>query len=182
MLRMYGQTPIGVVGVTVEADAITEILLPPDVDSVAHFTDTRKSDVDCISAVAGNAARGWQEKSLDLVTMAFVQIRAYLTGERQEFTLPIRSHGTSFQCRVWAELGKIPYGTTASYGEIASRMGQPRAVRAVGAACGRNPIPLVVPCHRVVGKRGRLTGFRGGLELKQRLLELETFHRSDHME
>lgn len=101
------------------------------------------------------------------------QLAEHFAGERTEFDLPLAPPGTVFQQRVWAELRRIPYGTTATYGEIAARLGDPRCVRAVGLANGRNPIALVVPCHRVIGSDGKLRGFGGGVERKQQLLALE---------
>lgn len=101
------------------------------------------------------------------------QLTEYFAGERKEFDLPLRLTGTEFQVRVLEELQKIPYGETASYGEIAKRIGSPNAMRAVGAANGRNPIPIIVPCHRVIGSSGDLTGFGGGLDTKEALLRLE---------
>ena len=105
------------------------------------------------------------------------QILAFLRGERQQLEFPIRMVGTSFQQRVWHALRQIPYGTTRTYGEVAAAMGNPRASRAVGMACNKNPLLLVVPCHRVVGANGKLTGFAYGTDAKQRLLELEGSRR-----
>jgi methylated-DNA-[protein]-cysteine S-methyltransferase len=104
------------------------------------------------------------------------QLRAYFDGGLKEFDLKLRPGGTEFQQQVLAELQKIPYGTTTSYGDIARRIGRPKAVRAVGAANGRNPIPIVIPCHRVIGASGDLTGFGGGLPVKEALLRLEMEH------
>ncbi|MGH8196324.1 MAG: methylated-DNA--[protein]-cysteine S-methyltransferase [Woeseiaceae bacterium] len=104
------------------------------------------------------------------------QLRAYFDGKLQEFDLKLRPDGTEFQREVLAELQKIPYGTTTSYGEIAKRIGRPKAMRAVGAANGHNPIPIVIPCHRVIGASGDLTGFGGGLPVKEALLRLELEH------
>lgn len=101
------------------------------------------------------------------------QLDAYFAGERTTFDLPLAAAGTPFQERVWEALRSIPFGHTTSYGEIAIRMGEPKAVRAVGAANGRNPIPIIVPCHRVIGANGDLTGFGGGIERKRWLLEHE---------
>jgi methylated-DNA-[protein]-cysteine S-methyltransferase len=101
------------------------------------------------------------------------QLAEHFARERTEFDLPLAPKGTAFQQRVWAELRRIPYGTTATYGEIAARLGDPGCVRAVGVANGRNPIALVVPCHRVIGSDGKLRGFGGGIERKQALLALE---------
>lgn len=101
------------------------------------------------------------------------QLDDYFANRRRSFDLPLRPIGTPFQREVWTMLGRIPYGETWSYGDVAQRLGKPAAVRAVGAANGRNPIPIVVPCHRVIGADGSLTGFGGGLSIKRYLLELE---------
>lgn len=104
---------------------------------------------------------------------ARAQMAEYFQGRRREFDLPLDPQGTAFQRTVWAALREIPYGETRSYGELAAMIGRPKAARAVGMACNRNPLPILIPCHRVVGKDGSLTGYAGGLELKQQLLELE---------
>lgn len=101
------------------------------------------------------------------------QLQEYFAGRRQHFDLPLGADGTAFQQAVWEALRGIPYGELRSYRDIAETLGKPRAVRAVGAANGRNPLPIVVPCHRVVGSNGKLTGFAGGLDCKRRLLALE---------
>ena len=101
------------------------------------------------------------------------QLAEYAHGQRTHFDLPLDRRGTPFQQAVWREVAAVPYGRTATYRDVARRIGQPKAVRAVGAANGANPLPIVVPCHRVVGADGRLHGYAGGLELKQTLLELE---------
>lgn len=101
------------------------------------------------------------------------QLQEYFAGTRKIFDLPLHPIGTAFQETVWRELGNIPYGVTISYGELARRIDNPAAVRAVGAANGRNPLPIVLPCHRVIGSDGSLTGFGGGLPTKQFLLTLE---------
>jgi methylated-DNA-[protein]-cysteine S-methyltransferase len=102
------------------------------------------------------------------------QLAEYAAGERLEFDLPVGLHGTPFQVRVWKEIARIPFGRTISYGELAARVGSAEAVRAVGTATGRNPVCWIVPCHRVVGKDGSLTGFAGGLERKRAFLDFET--------
>ncbi len=102
------------------------------------------------------------------------QLRAYFRGERKEFDLPLAPEGTEFQLRVWNRLRTIPYGETISYAQLAERIGNPKAVRAVGLANGSNPIPIIIPCHRVIGSDGSLTGFGGGLLTKKMLLELES--------
>ncbi|WP_210584843.1 methylated-DNA--[protein]-cysteine S-methyltransferase [Streptomyces sp. GESEQ-35] len=101
------------------------------------------------------------------------QLDAYFAGELKEFTLELRLHGTPFQRTVWDQLRKIPYGETRSYGDLADALGNPGASRAVGLANGKNPIGIIVPCHRVVGADGSLTGYGGGLQRKQRLLDFE---------
>jgi methylated-DNA-[protein]-cysteine S-methyltransferase len=102
-----------------------------------------------------------------------VELDAYFAGESRVFHSPIRTRGTEFQKRVWEALRKIPRGETMSYGELARRIGSPRAVRAVGAAVGRNPVSVIIPCHRVVGSNGALTGYAGGVKRKQWLLDHE---------
>ena len=101
------------------------------------------------------------------------QLTEYFDGKRRDFDLPLRPNGTEFQLAVLDALRQIPYGTTVSYRDIAERVGRPKAVRAVGAANGRNPIPIIIPCHRVIGSSGDLTGFGGGLPTKEALLRLE---------
>ena len=119
-----------------------------------------------------HASASWI-RSAPAVAFARVQLEEYFAGARQVFALPLHPVGTPFQLTVWEELGRIPYGVTISYGELARRIRQPAAVRAVGAANGRNPLPIVVPCHRVIGADGSLTGFGGGLPTKRYLLNLE---------
>lgn len=122
------------------------------------------------------------EDSWQRLDSPFVEVRrqldAYFAGELQEFDLPLAPLGTPFQQSVWGALRSIPYGITRSYGEIATQVGNPKAGRAVGAANGRNPIPIIIPCHRVIGSTGKLTGFGGGLPVKESLLQLEQRHRS----
>jgi methylated-DNA-[protein]-cysteine S-methyltransferase len=101
------------------------------------------------------------------------QLRAYFAGELENFDLPLAPAGTPFQQKVWDELLNIPYGATISYGELAKRTGNPNASRAVGLANGSNPIPIIIPCHRVIGSNGKLTGYGGGLPIKEKLLALE---------
>lgn len=107
------------------------------------------------------------------------QLKEYFAGERKTFDLPLQLGGTEFQVSVLEALQEIPYGETVSYGEIARRIGRPKAMRAVGAANGRNPIPIVVPCHRVIGSSGDLTGFGGGIDTKEALLRLEAENTHD---
>ncbi len=115
----------------------------------------------------------WQESQRGPVAEAARQLREYFAGMRAEFDLPLAPAGTAFQRRVWRQLQEIPYGETISYGELARRVGNPKASRAVGSANGANPLPIVIPCHRVIAGDGTLGGFGGGLTTKQMLLALE---------
>ena len=108
-----------------------------------------------------------------ILTRVIAQLQEYFAGRRTEFDIPLDLRGTDFQQLAWRSLASIPYGQTATYGEQARRIGRPKAVRAIGAANGRNPVSIVLPCHRVVGADGSLTGFAGGLDAKRRLLEIE---------
>lgn len=109
------------------------------------------------------------------------ELLEYLEGRRQAFTIPVDLRGTAFQQRVWQAIQTIPYGTVVTYSELARRLGRPTAARAVGGACRANPVPVVVPCHRVVGTQGVLTGYRGGLDLKATLLQLEQRRPDDSL-
>jgi methylated-DNA-[protein]-cysteine S-methyltransferase len=108
-----------------------------------------------------------------VLTRAQKQLVEYFAGKREEFDLPLKPEGTAFQQKVWKALERIPFGQTRTYGQIAKAVKSPAASRAVGAACGRNPLPIVIPCHRVVGSTGSLTGFGGGLAMKEWLLKHE---------
>lgn len=118
---------------------------------------------------ASDVARG----SDQVIDQARRELDAYFAGRLRTFALPVRPHGTAFQERVWSELVKIPYGATRSYGALAAALGAPKASRAVGLANGRNPIAIVIPCHRVIGGNGALTGYGGGIERKRFLLATE---------
>lgn len=117
--------------------------------------------------------RGALVQETELLKEASEQLQDYLLGKRKNFSLPLAPDGTRFMLRVWEALCGIPYGETRSYGDIANSIGQKKASRAVGAANNKNPIPVFIPCHRVIGKNGKLVGYRGGLQIKKRLLELE---------
>jgi methylated-DNA-[protein]-cysteine S-methyltransferase len=121
---------------------------------------------------AASPEPGWREDS-SVFTDTIRQLCAYFAGDLETFDLPLVPEGTPFQQRVWAELIKITHGETISYGELARRIGNPKASRAVGLANGSNPIPIVIPCHRVIGSNGELTGYGGGLHIKEKLLALE---------
>ncbi|MGH3385667.1 MAG: methylated-DNA--[protein]-cysteine S-methyltransferase [Nocardioidaceae bacterium] len=119
-------------------------------------------------------ASGERDDAHPVLGEARAQLTAYFAGERRDFDLPLRAEGTEFQRRVWAQLRQIPYGSTMSYGEVAGELGLvPGASRAVGLANGRNPISIIVPCHRVIGADGSLTGYGGGIDRKRALLSLE---------
>lgn len=150
------QTPIGNLDIVGRREADREVVL--------HLT-----------LPEGSSAPRWAEleRREDALPEVRRQIEEYFAGRRRDFDLAVDGEGTDFQQLVWSELAKIPYGETRSYAEVAVAIGRPAAVRAVGAANGRNPIPIVVPCHRVIGADGSLTGFGGGLEAKRWLLELE---------
>ena len=120
----------------------------------------------------------WQRDE-DVWATAVTQLTEYFAGERQKFDLPLAPQGTPFQQEVWHYLQTIPYGRTTTYGTIAQELGKPMASRAVGSANGRNPIAIIIPCHRVVGSNGALTGYAGGLQFKAALLELERNGRLD---
>lgn len=120
-----------------------------------------------------DAAEWSWEAELPVFAETLRQLAEYFAGKRQSFELPLEPEGTPFQRDVWRELEAIPHGATLTYSELAQRVGRPKAARAVGAAVGRNPLSILIPCHRVVGQNGSLTGYAGGLDRKSALLELE---------
>lgn len=115
-------------------------------------------------------------QTTELLSMATIQLDEYIQGKRTTFSLPFKLTGTPFQLAVWKELQNIPYGQTTSYKEIAQKINKPKAYRAVGMANNKNPLPIIIPCHRVIGSNGKLIGYAGGLKLKNYLLELEKSH------
>lgn len=115
-------------------------------------------------------------QTTELLSMATIQLDEYFQGKRTTFSLPFKLTGTPFQLAVWKELQNIPYGQTTSYKEIAQKINKPKAYRAVGMANNKNPLPIIIPCHRVIGSNGKLIGYAGGLKLKNYLLELEQSH------
>lgn len=115
-------------------------------------------------------------QTTELLSMATIQLDEYFQGKRTTFSLPFKLTGTPFQLAVWKELQNIPYGKTTSYKEIAQKINKPKACRAVGMANNKNPLPIIIPCHRVIGSNGKLIGYAGGLKLKNYLLELEKSH------
>ena len=118
----------------------------------------------------GDAGEG---ASSPVLEQAAAELAEYFAGKRRAFSVPLAPQGTAFQRKVWATLEKVPYGETASYGQIAAKIGNPKASRAVGMANNRNPVPILIPCHRIVGADGALVGYGGGLEVKRALLDLE---------
>jgi len=151
------ESPIGRLLLTSDGTALTGLYMEPS--RKAQSTD------------------GWvQDAAVKPLAEAVRQLGEYFAGSRREFDLPLRLNGTLFQTRVWRELTEIPYGTTWSYGELAKRIDKPSASRAVGLANGRNPISILVPCHRVIGGDGSLTGYGGGLDRKRWLLAHEGLH------
>jgi len=153
MYYCYFDTPIGELLLAGEADALSMIGFPKG-------AMRRDPEADWI----------YNEAPFEIVRR---QLGEYFRGERKDFDLPLSLSGTEFQVAVLEALQRIPYGETRSYGAVAKLIGRPKAVRAVGAANGRNPIPIIVPCHRVIGSTGDLTGFGGGLDTKAALLRLE---------
>ena len=134
-------------------------------------------DQDGIRQIRINAPDRLSHTPSPLSDLAAAELGEYFDGSRKSFTFPAAPEGTDFQKAVWAELARIPYGEFRTYGQIAAAIGKPKAARAVGQAANRNPIWIAIPCHRVVGKSGTLTGYAGGLELKQKLLDLENQHK-----
>ena len=153
MRYTWYDSPIGRLLLAGEADGLTLISFP---------SGSRRQQ----------PAAAWQRDDA-VFAAAITQLAEYFAGTRKAFSLPLRPAGTAFQLGVWAALREIPFGATLSYGELARRIGQPAAARAVGAANGANPLPIVVPCHRVIGADHSLTGFGGGLETKRFLLAHE---------
>lgn len=146
----YYQTPIGEIGIMENGSAITSLF----------FKEGKTSQ----DAVVGET---------DLLKEAGQQLSDYLAGKRKSFALPLAPMGTEFQQKVWQALQDIPYGELRSYGDVAKRIGQPKAARAIGMANNKNPILIMIPCHRVVGADGKLVGYAGGLGVKEYLLKLE---------
>lgn len=147
----YLQSPLGKIGITEEHNHITNVFFESDEPLKEKFS----------------------EKETPLLELAKKQLSEYFSGTRKSFQLPLAPQGTDFFQRDWAQLQEIPYGTTCSYKDIATALGNPKACRSVGMANNRNPIAIIIPCHRVIGANGNLVGYAGGLHLKTFLLELE---------
>lgn len=126
-----------------------------------------------ITAAHFNAIEKNDMKETDILKEAGKQLHEYFSGQRQSFDLPLNPQGTEFQIKVWAALQEIPYGKTATYKDIAQIINKPKGCRAVGMANNKNPLPIFIPCHRVIGTNGKLVGYAGGLSTKEKLLELE---------
>ena len=143
------------------------------------FLHTRHGCIEIEGSSQGISAINFVNHKVDIYTVpaclknCFIQLEEYFSGERHEFSIQLDLKGTPFQVKIWNELLTIPYGTTVSYLEMARRIGNAKAVRAVGGANGANPVMIVVPCHRVIGNNGKLVGYRGGLKRKKWLLEHE---------
>ena len=167
-LRRLVATPLGDVVLTAEAKSLTAVHLPGEVDR-----GTPAGEGPLGRPQGHPAAMNDDSDARDVLDAAATQLAAYFSGTLRAFDVPLRFEGTPFQQQVWRALQDIPFGTTISYGELASRVGRPGAARAVGRAVGQNPLAIIVPCHRVIGADGSLTGFGGGLEAKATLLSLE---------
>lgn len=150
-------TPIGILTIAADVDGLRHIEFP-----------SNRHPVDRDGWMAGASG-----ETVEILRTTRVQLLEYFAGARCDFDLPLRPQGTAFQMDVWRTLATIPYGDTWSYRDLARAIGKPDAVRAVGAANGRNPLPIVLPCHRVIGADGSMTGFGGGLPTKEALLRLE---------
>jgi methylated-DNA-[protein]-cysteine S-methyltransferase len=137
------------------------------------FIAEENGSVCCVSFCKDKIPKGFEKGETPLIIKTVKQIDEYFNKKRSIFNLPLAPHGTDFQVKVWKALQTIPYGETRSYGEIAAVIGNPKACRAVGMANNRNPIAIIIPCHRVIGHDGSLTGYAGGLKIKQKLLDLE---------
>ena len=142
------ESPIGILNIVAESSAVTAIRFSADPET--------------------------PQQPSEATNICCQQLNEYFFGERQQFDVLLKMSGTSFQQQVWQTLQSVEFGSTCSYGDVARRIGNPKAVRAVGAANGRNPIPIIVPCHRIIGSSGKLTGYAGGLNIKVWLLNHES--------
>jgi O-6-methylguanine DNA methyltransferase len=155
-------TPVGELVIASTNRGLLRIILP--IDGSYHPQDRLRNDSNYYGTLVED-----DEKN----RLAIDQLLEYFQGMRHDFALPVELRGTDFQISVWKAVARVPYGQTRSYGEIARGIGKPKASRAVGAANGANPIPIVIPCHRIIGADGSMTGFGGGIVLKEKLLQIE---------
>ncbi|EHQ08116.1 methylated-DNA--[protein]-cysteine S-methyltransferase [Leptonema illini] len=164
MLHATVSSPVGPLHIDIEDDAVIRL----------DFDDLEMSDFFTDNALYSLLALPESANEERLLAQTVVELAEYFQGERQDFGVPVRLYGTEFRRRTWQRLEAIPFGVVKSYGDIANELGQPKASRAVGGACGSNPVAIIVPCHRVAGSTGKLTGFGGGLKRKDFLLKLES--------
>jgi len=146
----FYKTPVGKIALCEENGFVTNLIFNPD-----------KKYENC------------EEKETPILKEAFSQLEKYFAGELKNFDIPVSLHGTEFSKKIWQELKKISYGKVLSYGEVAHLIGNPKASRATGTALGKNPIPIIIPCHRVISSDGSIGGFSAGIEIKKKLLKLE---------
>jgi methylated-DNA-[protein]-cysteine S-methyltransferase len=166
-------SPIGQLLLTSDGTHITRLFMN-DHEGGPTATANFAEDTKAIAKFGGLPLKDWEMgDDLPIIQKAKKQVDEFFAGKRQDFDLPLKPEGSEFQRTVWDELTRIPFGKTISYGELARRIGKPEAPRAVGLANGKNPISIIVPCHRVIGASGKLTGYGGGLDRKVWLLEHE---------
>ena len=184
LYRKEIMTPCGPLTLLCDGRALTAVRFGREADGAATAKTAQAGTIQSgtIQSGAGAETRKKEmpaqevqemQEAQEILEQAAREIGEYFEGKRRAFAVPTAAAGTPFQQAVWNALKEIPYGETRTYGEIARRIGHPRASRAVGQANNRNPLPIVVPCHRVIGTSGALTGYAGGLAVKERLLELE---------
>jgi methylated-DNA-[protein]-cysteine S-methyltransferase len=162
--RTWVDTPVGTLVIEAHDEVLTHIHLPSGAPAQGRASASGRH----------RGQRGGKRLGTDApLARAVRQLQEYFSGSRREFDLPLELSGTDFQCRVWRALAEIPYGSVVSYAELAAMVGRPSAFRAVGQANGANPLPIVLPCHRVVASGGRIGGYGGGVDMKRRLLALE---------
>lgn len=164
MLHATVSSPVGPLHIDIEDDAVIRL----------DFDDIEMSDFFSDNVLYSLLALPESANEERLLAQTVLELAEYFQGERQDFGVPVRLYGTEFRRRTWQRLEAIPFGVVKSYGDIANELGQPKASRAVGGACGSNPVAIIVPCHRVAGSTGKLTGFGGGLKRKDFLLKLES--------
>lgn len=158
----YIETKLGKIGIVEEDSKIVKVIIVNENNKKSKDKEDSKNDYE-----------NYQEKDTELLLEAKKELEEYFEGKRKEFDLPLEQEGTEFQKRVWNALEKIPYGETRTYKEVAKMIGNEKASRAVGMANNKNNIPIIVPCHRVIGSNGKLVGYALGLDMKKYLLDLE---------